>query len=123
MNPNVELRQNKRDLNLRADIIRVYDHPTGKDSGAHSFSSANNKRLTRWLAIASLIVAPVLIALDAYAAKRPTAAPATASVNFPPYPPNMVYPVRVGIASHAPSARIAVWQPGAVSSISLPFSN
>jgi peptidoglycan hydrolase-like amidase len=60
------------------------------------------------------VVVPALLALDAYAAKRPTAAPTTTRVNFPPYPPNMVYPVRVGIASHVPSARIAVWQPGAV---------
>ncbi len=31
-----------------------------------------------------------------------------------PYPPNMIYPVRIGIATKVPAAHFAVWQPGAV---------
>ncbi|HEY9715636.1 MAG TPA: SpoIID/LytB domain-containing protein, partial [Chroococcales cyanobacterium] len=31
-----------------------------------------------------------------------------------PFPPGMIYPVRIGIGNHIGSARVAVWKPGAV---------
>lgn len=58
-----------------------------------------------------------VLSLDAGAAKR---APVNTEydllnrVNFPPYPPNMLYPIRVGISTHKASTRVAVWTPGAV---------
>ncbi|HEY9775209.1 MAG TPA: SpoIID/LytB domain-containing protein [Planktothrix sp.] len=72
----------------------------------------------RWLMLTALICfAGFLIVHDAQAAKRPSAPTSTdltSRINFPPYPVPMVYPVRVGIGSHIPSARIAVWSEGAV---------
>lgn len=55
-----------------------------------------------------------LLRIDAEAAKRPPSTGEVFKQNFLPYPPYMVYPVRVGIASRVSSARVAVWQPGAV---------
>ncbi|HEY9868604.1 MAG TPA: SpoIID/LytB domain-containing protein, partial [Candidatus Obscuribacterales bacterium] len=46
------------------------------------------------------------------AAKKSGPEPAPV-VNFNPYPP-MVHPVRIGIASKVPIARLAVWSPGAL---------
>jgi peptidoglycan hydrolase-like amidase len=43
----------------------------------------------------------------------PVARPPNA-VDCYPYPPNMVYPVRIGIATKVGAAHFAVWQPGAV---------
>lgn len=35
-------------------------------------------------------------------------------VDFPPYPPYMIHPVRVGLLVRTPCAKVAVWAPGAV---------
>jgi peptidoglycan hydrolase-like amidase len=42
------------------------------------------------------------------------AARAPNAVDCYPYPPNMIYPVRIGIATKVPAAHFAVWQTGAV---------
>ena len=58
-----------------------------------------------------------VLSLDAVAAKKApvnTEYDLLSRVNFPPYPPNMRYPVRVGIGNRKGSTRIAVWAPGAV---------
>jgi hypothetical protein len=84
----------------------------------HSINKRRSIRLMlRWLLLAGLLSCIVgLLALDAEAAKRPVVAPSNVAtkVNFPPYPPYMLYPVRVGIVQRQPSARIAVWSDGAV---------
>jgi hypothetical protein len=63
-----------------------------------------------------LCIALTLLSIDANAAKRPSAPDSTAlsRINFPPYAPNMIYPIRVGISSRVANARIAVWSQGAV---------
>lgn len=83
----------------------------------HQTAGRKAKVSMRWLLFAALFaLVNALIAIDADAAKRPTTAnPYDVShVNFPPYPPYMVYPVRIGIASRVGSARVAVWADGAV---------
>jgi hypothetical protein len=55
-----------------------------------------------------------LLSDGAIAAKNPSSANTVHAVDFPPYPPYMMYPVRVGIANRVSSARIACWAPGAV---------
>ncbi len=64
-----------------------------------------------------LVFTNYVLGLDAVAAKKApvnTESDLLSRVNFPPYPPNMRYPVRVGIGNRKGSTRIAVWAPGAV---------
>jgi hypothetical protein len=75
--------------------------------------------------VASLVACPVVfdgqaalgasknVKKAAPAAARKSAAEQAPVVNFNPYPP-MVHPVRIGIASKVPVARLAVWSPGAL---------
>ena len=74
--------------------------------------------MLRWFSVTLLFVLVLYGAtLNAQAVKKAPARPDAGDlsrINFPPYPPYMVYPVRVGIASHVTSARVAVWAPGAL---------
>ncbi len=58
-------------------------------------------------------LAPVGTATEALKAKKGGEGEKTAYVNWMPYEP-MLHPVRIGIATRASSARVAVWTPGAV---------
>jgi stage II sporulation protein D len=90
------------------------------DSGKEQLKVPNrqvytSKQMVRWLALTILFLCIAVIAgLAAQAAKRPSPPPTFTPAGLLPYPPNMVYPVRVGIVSRASQARIAVWSPGAV---------
>lgn len=72
-----------------------------------------------WLLLAIVVLAEIMLGIcqDVLAAKRAPSNPAYEMLYRPdllPYPPNMIYPIRVGIASHVPVAHVAVWEPGAV---------
>src|ERR1700679_428870 len=55
----------------------------------------------------------VFACLPGLAAAKETSTSKAAQAPCPPVAP-MFHPVRIGIATRVPSARIAIWQPGAV---------
>lgn len=81
---------------------------------------ARRKRIFAALAVATLLVLTSLppgAEAKSKATKTPpaekTSGETTSLPYFHPYPP-MMHPVRVGLVRSAPSAKFAVWEPGAV---------